>query len=111
MKGMIRSLAMVLAALGTACSRPPALTEAQNNETRIPGVAMNQSMAQVITVMGRPPDSVAERRLGNSVQETVWYYLTDYASGTRSAITFHDGQVLGITQEPGTQGGDRKSVV
>ena len=91
--------ALALLAL-IACTHPAALKASKQNQARIGGVSLNQTMDQVSKVMGKPAESVSQRMLENGDREATWYYLTSYDDEINTAVTFRNGRVVEITQSP-----------
>jgi hypothetical protein len=96
---MIRNILALLFAVSVAvgCNVNPAAFEASKvNKVSIVNVKLGQTMDQVQAIMGRPPESTAERVLDSGDHEIIWNYLTDYDSETNTSITFRKGRAVSI---------------
>lgn len=77
---------------------------AAHNRVLITKVALGQSFADVQEILGAPQKREAIRTPRGD-QET-WGYLIDYDRSLMSAVTFVDGKVVEIHEEPWTRAHD-----
>lgn len=71
------------------------------NRAHVDGLALGQSIQQVRGIMGPPQRREAVRTVRGD--EEIWGYLVDYHHSRMETVTFVDGKVIEIREEPWTE--------
>lgn len=84
--------------LAASCVYVPAVMwrRAEENRERLNAVRAGQTMEEVQSAMGKPPEKREVRLRFDGKQIEFWSYVTDYARRVDSTITFVDGRVTEI---------------
>src|SRR5947209_4175851 len=92
-----RLFAALLLLCGSCVYVPSILWQrAEQNRARLDHVTVGQTLDEVRTAMGKPPEKREVRlRFDNKTVE-LWSYVTDYARKSETTITFLDGRVTEI---------------
>ena len=102
---LLYSFICLLGLLFSGCAPSPKSIAKQNHD-RISRITLNQSIDEVIKIMGKGPESITQRLLENGTPEIIWYYLTDRSNEINTTISFRNRRVSSINRSSWEGDGD-----